>query len=260
MLLAFDVGNTNTVLGVFRDGELVQNWRLETARGFSADEYGMLVNQLFEYEELKLTDVKDVIISTVVPSVLYTLQHMVQKYIGTRAMVVGPGIKTGLKIIYDDPTQVGADRIVNGVAALAKYGGPLVIIDFGTATTFCACTKDWRYVGGAIAPGLRISSEALFEKTAKLPRVELDEPASVLCKNTIESMQSGLIFGHRGLVEYMTSRMKEELAAIDATGEPVRVVATGGMANLIAAGTDCIDIIDRMLTLEGLVYIYNKNK
>jgi len=260
MLLAFDVGNTNTVLGVFRDGELVQNWRLETAQGYSADEYGMLVNQLFEYSGLKLSDTKDVIISTVVPSVLYTLQRMVQKYIGTRAMVVGPGIKTGLKIIYDDPTQVGADRIVNAVAALSKYGGPLVIIDFGTATTFCACTKDWRYVGGAIAPGLRISSEALFEKTAKLPRVELDEPSSVLCKNTIESMQSGLIFGHRGMVEYLTARMKEELFAIDDGDEPVRVVATGGMANLMAAGTDCIDIVDRLLTLEGLVYIYDKNK
>ena len=248
------------MLGVFKDGELVQNWRLETARGYSADEYGMLVNQLFEFEGLKLSDIKDVIISTVVPSVLYTLQHMVQKYLGTRAMVVGPGIKTGLKIIYDDPAQVGADRIVNGVAALSKYGGPLVIIDFGTATTFCACTKDWRYVGGAIAPGLRISAEALFEKTAKLPRVELEEPPSVLSKNTIESMQSGLIFGHRGMVEYLAARMKEELFKIDATGEAVRVIATGGMANLIAAGTDCIDIIDRMLTLEGLVYIYEKNK
>jgi len=260
MLLAFDVGNTNTVLGVFRDGELVQNWRLETARGYSADEYGMLVNQLFEFVGLKLSDIKDVIISTVVPSVLYTLQHMVQKYIGTRAMIVGPGIKTGLKIIYDDPTQVGADRIVNAVAALSKYGGPLVIIDFGTATTFCACTKDWRYLGGAIAPGIRISAEALFEKTAKLPRVELDEPAVVLCKNTIDSIKSGIIIGHRGMVEYLTERMKKELAQVDATGEPVRVVATGGMSNLIAAGTDCIDIVDKMLTLEGLVYIYERNK
>jgi len=260
MLLAFDVGNTNTVLGVFRDGELVQNWRLETVRAFSADEYGMLVNQFFEFDGLKLSEVKDVIISTVVPSVVYTLQHMVQKYIGTKAMVVGPGIKTGLKIVYDDPTQVGADRIVNGVAALTKYGGPIVIIDFGTATTFCACTKDWRYIGGAIAPGIRISSEALFEKTAKLPRVELDEPNSVICKNTIESMQAGLIIGHRGMVEYLTMRMKKELAAIDESGEPVRVIATGGMATLIAERTDCIDTVDRLLTLEGLVYIYERNK
>ena len=260
MLLAFDVGNTNIVLGVFKDGELVQNWRMETMQSRSADEYGMMVNQLFEFEELKLADISDVIVSTVVPSVLFTLQHMSQKYIGKRAMVVGPGIKTGLKIVYDDPTQVGADRIVNAVAALSKYGGPLVIIDFGTATTFCACTKDWRYVGGAIAPGLKISSVALFEKTAKLPRIEIDVPETVISKNTIESMQSGLVFGHRGMVEYLADRIKEELSEIDGTGEPVRVIATGGMADLIEAGTDCIDVVDKLLTLEGLAYIYEKNK
>jgi len=260
MLLAFDVGNTNIVLGVFRDGELVQNWRMETMRSRSADEYGMMVNQLFEFEGLRLADVKDIIISTVVPSVLYTLQHMSQKYIGTRAMVIGPGIKTGLKIVYDDPTQVGADRIVNAVAALSKYGGPVVIIDFGTATTFCACTKDWRYVGGSIAPGLKISSDALFEKTAKLPRIEIDEPTTVICKNTIESMQSGLVFGHRGMIEYLTGRIKEELSVIDGTGTPVQVVATGGMANLMDMGTGCIDVVDKMLTLEGLACIYEKNK
>ena len=260
MLLAFDVGNTDIVLGVFRDGGLVQNWRMETMRHRSADEYGMLVNQLFEYEGLKFSDVKDVIISTVVPSVLFTLQHMSQKYVGKRAMVVGPGIKTGLKIVYDDPTQVGADRIVNAVAALSKYGGPLIVIDFGTATTFCACTKDWRYVGGAIAPGIKISADALFEKTAKLPHVEIEEPPSVICKNTIESMQSGLVFGHRGAVEYMAERMKKELMAIDGTGEPVRIIATGGLANLIETGIGCIDTVDKLLTLEGMAYIYEKNK
>lgn len=259
MLLAFDVGNTNIVLGVFRDGKFFQDWRLETPGNRSADEYGMMVNQLFAFEGLRLADVKDVIISTVVPSALYTLQHMAQKYMGRRAMVVGPGIRTGLKIVYDDPTQVGSDRIVNAVAALTKYGGPLVVIDFGTATTFCACTKDWRYVGGSIAPGLKISSEALFEKTAKLPRIEIEAPSETICKNTIGSMQSGLVFGHRGMVEYITARMKKELSAIDGTGEPVRVVATGGMAGLIAAGTDCIDMVDRMLTLDGLAFIYEKN-
>ena len=248
------------MLGVFKDGELVQNWRLETARGYSADEYGMLVNQLFEFEGLKLSDIKDVIISTVVPSVLFTLQHMALKYMGRRAMVVGPGIRTGLKIVYDDPTQVGADRIVNAVAALSRYGGPVVIVDFGTATTFCACTKDWRYVGGAIAPGLKISSDALFEKTAKLPHVELEEPPSVICRNTIESMQSGLVYGHRGMVRYIATRMKEELAEIDGTGDPVRVVATGGMSGIMESETDCIDVVDKMLTLEGLIHIYGKNK
>ena len=259
MLLAFDVGNTDIVLGAFKGGKLVQNWRMETMRHRSADEYAMMVNQLFEFEGLKLSDVKGVIVSTVVPSVLYSLQHMAKKYVGSRAMVVGPGIKTGLKIVYDDPTQVGADRIVNAVAALHKYGGPVIVIDFGTATTFCACTKDWHYVGGAITPGLKISSEALFEKTAKLPRIELEEPQSVICKNTSESMKSGLIFGHRGLVEYMTVRIKEELAEIDGTGRPVHVIATGGMATLIGAGTEIIDTVDKMLTLEGLLYIYEKN-
>jgi len=260
MILAFDVGNTNIVLGVFKDGELIQNWRMETMRHRSADEYGMIVKQLFDFEGIGFKEITDVIISTVVPSVLYSLQHMALKYFGVRAMVIGPGIKTGLKIIYDDPVQVGADRIVNAVAALNKYGGPLIIVDFGTATTFCACTKDWRYVGGSIAPGLKISSDALFEKTAKLPRIEISEPPSVICKNTIESMQAGLVLGHRGLVEYITLRMKSELSEIDGTGEPVRVIATGGMANLIQAGTMCIDVVDKNLTLEGMSYIYEKNK
>jgi len=260
LLLAFDVGNTNIVLGVFRDGVLTHNWRIESAGARSADEYGMLVHELFAFEGLKFSDVEDIIISTVVPSVLYTLQHMAQKYFGKRALVIGPGIKTGLQIIYDDPTQVGADRIVNAVAALDKYGGPLIIIDLGTATTFCCVTDDWRYVGGAIAPGLKISSEALFEKTAKLPRVELDEPAQVICKNTIESMQSGLVFGHRGMVEYITERMKRELSEIDRSGKPIRVIATGGVANLMAEGSGSIDIVDKMLTLEGLYFIYKKNR
>ena len=260
MLLAFDVGNTNIVLGVFDGDRLIQNWRLETNAYRSADEYGMAVNQLFAFEGLKFSDVSDVIVSTVVPPVLYTLQHMSQKYMGKRAIVIGPGIKTGLKVVYDDPTQVGADRIVNAVAALSKYGGPVIVIDLGTATTFCAVTKDWRYVGGSIAPGLKISSDALFEKTAKLPRIELHEPARVISKNTIESMQSGLIYGHRGMVEYIVGRMKQELAEIDGSGDPIRVIATGGMATLMEEGTDCIDNVDRMLTLEGLAYIYEKNK
>jgi len=260
MILAFDVGNTDTVLGVFRSGELIQNWRMETIRHRSADEYGMLLRQLFDYEGIKFYDVNDLIISTVVPSVLYTLQHMSQKYFGKHAMVVGPGIKTGLKIVYDDPTQVGADRIVNAVGALSKYGGPLVIVDFGTATTLCACRKDWSYVGGSIAPGLIISSDALFEKTAKLPHVEIGEPSSVICRNTIESMQSGLVYGHRGMVEFIVSRMKTELAEIDGSGEAARVVATGGLAGLIQSGTSCIDIVDKNLTLEGMSFIYEKNR
>ena len=186
MLLAFDIGNTNIVLGVFDKRRLVQSWRLETDNNKSADEYGMVINQLFSYEHLSLEDIEDVIVSTVVPSVLFTIQHLSQKYFHRRAIVIGPGVKTGLFIKYDNPKQVGADRIVNAVAAYHKYGGPLIVIDFGTATTFCAISDKAEYLGGTISPGLKISSDALFEKTAKLPKVELEAPVSVVCRNMIE--------------------------------------------------------------------------
>lgn len=263
MLLAFDVGNTNIVLGVFKDGEMVTNWRLETDNRKSADEYGMVIHQLFQYENLDVNEVEDVIISTVVPSILYTLQHLSQKYFDTRAIVIGPGIKTGLVVKYDNPKQVGADRIVNAVAAHAKYGGPLIVIDLGTATTFCAITAKAEYIGGTIAPGLKISSDALFEKTAKLPKVELEEPGSVICRNTINSMQSGLVYGHMGLVEFIVKKMKRELAEYckgEISEEDIKVIATGGLATLVNSGVDCIDYVDKLLTLEGLEMIYRKNK
>ena len=263
MLLAFDVGNTNIVLGVFEDGEMVTNWRLETDNRKSADEYGMVIHQLFQYENLDVNEVEDVIISTVVPSILYALQHLSQKYFDTRAIVIGPGIKTGLVVKYDNPKQVGADRIVNAVAAHAKYGGPLIVIDLGTATTFCAITAKAEYIGGTIAPGLKISSDALFEKTAKLPKVELEEPGSVICRNTINSMQSGLVYGHMGLVEFIVKKMKRELAEYckgEISEEDIKVIATGGLATLVNSGVDCIDYVDKLLTLEGLEMIYRKNK
>ncbi len=259
MLLAFDVGNTNIVLGVFKGKELIQSWRLETDNNKSADEYGMIINQLFQYENLDTKDVKDIIISTVVPSMLYTLQHLSSKYFNNRAMVVGAGIKTGLVVKYDNPKQVGADRIVNAVAAFSKYGGPLIIIDFGTATTFCAVTDKAEYLGGTIAPGLKISSDALFEKTAKLPKVELEETGKTICKNTIESMQSGLVYGHMGIVKYIVDKMKAELKEMCRYNKDVKVVATGGMATLIENGVSEIDFVDKMLTLEGLQIIYEKN-
>lgn len=260
MLLAFDVGNSNIVLGVFKDGKLITNWRIETDPRKSADEYGMLVNQLFQYEGLKTTDVKDVIISTVVPSVLFTLQHLSMKYFNKRAITVESGVKTGLIVKYDNPKQVGADRIVNAVAAIQKYSGPLIVIDFGTATTFCAITDKAEYLGGTIAPGLKITSDALFEKTSKLPKVELEEPGHTICKNTIQSMQSGLVYGHMGMVDYIVKRMKKELAAIVGEDKKITVVATGGLSTLIDGGVDCIDVVDKMLTLEGLEIIYQKNK
>ncbi len=260
MLLAFDVGNTNIVLGVFDEGKLVTNWRLETDNRKSADEYGMIINQLFSYEGLKITDITDVIIATVVPSILYTLQHLSTKYFRRKAIVIGPGIKTGLVIKYDNPKQVGADRIVNAAAAVEKYGGPMIIIDLGTATTFCAVTENAEYLGGTIAPGLKISSDALFEKTAKLPRVELEEPGQVICRNTNTSMQSGLVYGHMGMVDFIVRRMKDELKAYGKTDKEPIVIATGGLANLIDNGIDCIDYVDKLLTLEGLEILYRKNK
>ena len=260
MLLAFDVGNTNIVLGVFEDGKLIENWRMETDNKRSADEYGMVIKQLFDYSGLNAEDVEDVIISTVVPSILFTLQHLSMKYFNKKAIVIEPGIKTGMLIKYDNPKQVGADRIVNAVAAHAKYGGPLIIIDFGTATTFCAVTKNAEYLGGTIAPGLKISSEALFSMTAQLPKVELEEPGKVICKNTIQSMQSGLVYGHMGIVIYIVDRMKKELMEMSDCGEEPKVIATGGMASMMAEGVDCIDEVDKMLTLEGLKLIYEKNK
>lgn len=260
MLLAFDVGNTNIVLGVFEGKKLIQNWRLETDMGKSADEYGMIINQLFSYEGISSKDVSDVIISTVVPSVLFTLQHLSVKYFNRRAIVVGAGVKTGLVIKYDNPKQVGADRVVNAVAALEKYGGPLILVDFGTATTFCAISDKSEYLGGTIAPGVKISSDALFEKTSKLPKVELYEPGHVICKNTIESMQSGLVYGHMGVCDYIINKMKKELMEYCDTDKEPKVVATGGLATMMDSGVDCIDYVDKMLTLEGLQIIYEKNR
>ena len=260
MLLAFDVGNTNTVVGVFRDGALLTNWRLQTENSKSADEYGMMLKQFFDYEGFEMKDVDDIIVSTVVPSALFTLQHMASKYFNTKAIVVEHGLKTGLAVKYDEPKQVGADRIVNAIAAFEKYGGPLIIIDFGTATTFCAISENAEYLGGTIAPGLKISLDAIVERTAQLPKVELEEPGHVICKNTVQSMQSGLVYGHMGVVDYILKKMKKEMEELTPSGKPVTVIATGGLANLMGNGVEGIDFIDKLLTLEGLARIYELNK
>lgn len=261
MLLAIDVGNTNIVLGVFNGREKVSSWRMATDNMRSADEYGVLIESMFKHNGLDPKDVNDVIISTVVPSLLYTLQHMCNVYFGVKPLVVETGIKTGLKIKCDDPRQIGSDRIVNSVAAVTKYGGPVILVDFGTATTFCVVTEDAEFLGGAISTGIKTSAKALFEMTAKLPNVDLETPAKVICKNTVESMQSGLIYGHMGLAERIIEGMKKEL--VEDYGkkyEDIKVIATGGMANLVNDGIDCIDVVDKGLTLDGLVIIYEKNK
>jgi len=259
MLLAFDVGNTDIVIGLFDDEKLLTNWRLKTENSKSADEYGMMLNQLLSFEGFEFEDITDVIISTVVPSVLYTLQHLSSKYFNTKAAVIGRDVKTGLVVKYDEPNKVGADRVVNAVAAFKKYGGPLIIIDFGTATTFCAVSENAEYLGGTIAPGLKISLDAIVEKTAQLPKVELEIPGKVICKNTVSSMQSGLVYGHMGIVEFIMKKMKEEIAELTPSGKPVTVVATGGFANLVESGIHGIDHIDKLLTLEGLEIIYRMN-
>ncbi len=254
MILVFDVGNTNMVIGVFEGEALLTHWRLRTDTLRTADEYGMTLNSLFHYHQMDMKEIKSVVISSVVPTLMMELNRMSERYFGCKPLVVGPGIKTGIPIKYDNPREVGADRVVNAVGAYQKYGGPLIILDFGTATTFCVVNEAGEYLGGAIAPGINISTEALVSRAAKLPRVELVKPRSMIGKNTVMSMQVGIIYGFVGQVEGIIQRMKAEIG-----GNP-KVVATGGLASVIASETDAIDVIDEFLTLDGLRIIYEINR
>lgn len=254
MILVFDVGNTNMVIGVLEGENLLTHWRIRTDNMRTADEYGMILKSLFEDKNLDKTNIRAVIISSVVPTLMMELIGMSEKYFHCQPLVIGPGIKTGLAIKYENPREVGADRVVNAVAGFHKYGGPLIIVDFGTATTFCVINAVGEYLGGAIAPGIKISTEALVARASKLPRVELIKPKSLIGKNTVASMQAGIIYGFVGQVEGIINRMKSELN-INPT-----VIATGGLANIIAEETEAIDIIDEFLTLEGLQIIYEMNR
>lgn len=259
MILLVDAGNTNIVLGVHNGEKYIASWRISSEGNKTSDEYSIQVMQLFNLSNIDPKEITGVIVSSVVPNIMHSLENMLRKCFCQEPIIVGPGIKTGINIKYDNPREVGADRIVNAVAAYEIYKRPVIIIDFGTATTFCAVRDNGDYLGGCICPGIRISSDALFERAAKLPRVELEVPKSMICKNTVSSMQAGIIFGYIGQVEYIVKKMKQEMKSSKHKEEPF-VIATGGLANLIAKGTDVIDKVDSDLTLEGLKILFEKNR
>jgi len=254
VLLAIDVGNTNTVLGVFEGARLLQSWRIETHHSRTGDEYGILVRQLFALAGVDHQKVHAVAVSSVVPPMAFTLRQMVTRYFQVEPLFVGPGVKTGMPILYENPREVGADRVVNAVAAFEKWKSALIVVDFGTATTFDAVTPKGEYLGGAICPGVTISMEALFRAASKLPRVEFLRPPHVVGRNTVHSMQSGLVYGYVGLVDGLCARMAEEL------GTMPKVVATGGLAALVAGISTAITEVDDQLTLDGLRIIHERNR
>ncbi len=253
MLLAIDIGNTNIKYGIFGD-ELVASFRVSSRLSRTADEYGSVLINLLASKGLKTSDITGVIMSSVIPSLNYTICHMCEYFFGIYPVMVGPGIKTGLNIKGDNPKEVGADIIVNSVSAFGKYGGPVIVIDFGTATTFDVISEKCELLGVVIAPGIKTSLEALTNNTAQLPTVELESPKSVIGKNTKTSMQAGIIFGFAGLVDNIIKKIKKELKT-----EDIKVVATGGLGEIIAKEVKSINVVDRTLTLDGLKMIYRLN-
>ncbi|HSB21235.1 MAG TPA: type III pantothenate kinase [Anaeromyxobacteraceae bacterium] len=254
MLLCIDVGNTNTVLGVFEGHRLLEQWRVQTSHSRTSDEWGILVRQLLSASGLEPRKVEAIAVSSVVPPLGFALERMAQRWFGVKPLFVGPGVKTGMPILYENPREVGADRVVNAVAAYARWKTGLVVVDFGTATTFDAVSPKGEYLGGAISPGVTISMEALFRNAARLPRVEFARPPQVVGRNTVASIQSGLVYGYVGLVDGICERMATEL------GFGPKVVATGGLAPLVAGISRCITEVDEHLTLEGLRLIHEMNR
>jgi len=253
MTLVFDIGNTNIKLGLFQEDKLVESMRLATRVSKTGDEYWLLLERLFKDKDFSAKDIAGVVMSSVQPSLNYTLEHMVSYYIGVKPLIVGAGVKCGLNIKYDNPKEVGADRIVGCVAAYYTYGGPCIVLDCGTATSFNVVSEKGEFLGGPISFGLKSAADSLWDTAAKLPKVELQFPPSVVGKNTISSMQSGILYGYVGMVEHIIQKIKDE------TGE-AKVIATGGIAELVGKRSAAIDIIDRTLTLRGLNIIYNLNK
>ena len=254
MLLTLDIGNTNMKTALFDGREVAQYWRVSTDRNRTSDEYGMVLGELLNHSRVPWDAIDGIMMSSVVPQINFTIEHMCRNYFGMEPMKIEPGVKTGINIRYENPRELGSDRIANAVAAYTLYGGPCVYIDFGTATTFGAMSEKGEFVGGAIAPGLKLMADALVDRAAKLPRFELVRPDRVIGRNTITNLQSGLIYGAVGQVIYLVGRMREELGAPNA-----KVIATGGLALLISAETDIINVLDGLLTLKGLRIIYERN-
>ena len=255
MILVIDIGNTNIKLGVFENDSLIGTWRISTNLRRTSDEYGIFVTEMLKTSNVVPDDIEGIIMSSVVPGINFTIEHMLTDYIHKKPIIVGAGIKTGLNIKIDNPRETGGDIICDAVSAVKRYGGPVITIDFGTATTICATNGNNEFLGGCILAGVRVSSDALSERAANLPPVALELPESILGKNTVQCMQAGLLYGYVGQIEYIIGRMKKEKGF-----ENAKVIATGGLAKTIAVHTDVIDVVDSRLTLEGLRLIYNMNK
>jgi type III pantothenate kinase len=254
MILTLDIGNTNMKTALFDGMEMKEYWRLSTNRNRTSDEYGMAMMNLLNHYGIDRSQVEGIMMSSVVPQINFTIEHMCRNYFGMEPMKIEPGVKTGINIKYENPRELGSDRIANAVAAYELYGGPCITIDFGTATSFGAISARGEFLGGAICPGLRLAADALTERTAKLPRFELVKPDSVIGRNTVSNMQAGIVYGYIGQINYIVNRMKREMNVPD-----VRVIATGGLAVLVAGESRVIDVMDGLLTLKGLCLIYKKN-